>query len=252
MSSLIDTSSLISIINQAIENHKALSVIRKGDGENIFIGYGVIPIIPWKKYRKKLKHYNISIWNIPFQLLLRSDLIKALNSCDILGIAPLKHRHGFWSLEEDIQSYVIQFKEPIFCDMNFHLELIRCPYSNKLMNKDWEKVFSGKRIGLISHRDPKKFIKNMNAELKYRIDIPKRKAPFKYMNKKKYDHINKQIEKYNSNIDIWLLAAGVYSLIFSEKIRSLGGIAIDIGSSVDTWVNDYSTRGVHRKLIEGK
>ena len=59
----------LSLILKNINDVSQGSFIRKGDGENIVLMYGILNSIPFKNYRKKLIHYNISLWDISFQLL---------------------------------------------------------------------------------------------------------------------------------------------------------------------------------------
>ena len=62
------------------------SFIRKSDGENVILAYGILNNIPFLKYRKKLIHFNISLFDISFQLFIRSELINAFSNSTILGI----------------------------------------------------------------------------------------------------------------------------------------------------------------------
>ena len=78
------------------------SYIRKGDGENIFLGYRKLNQISFFKYRKKLIHFNIRIWDKQFQTFLKEELAQACSIATILGISLPEHRHGFWSIEEKI------------------------------------------------------------------------------------------------------------------------------------------------------
>ena len=67
-------------ILSSVEQKIPASFIRKSDGENIILMYGILNSIPFKNYRKKLIHYNISIWDISFQLFIRSELINAFSN----------------------------------------------------------------------------------------------------------------------------------------------------------------------------
>ena len=96
----------LSLILESINNNiNGCSFIRKNDGENVVLGFGIVESIPFNKYRKKLIHFNISIWDLSFQLYLRSELIKAFSNATILGIGGEKYKHGFWAIENEILSY---------------------------------------------------------------------------------------------------------------------------------------------------
>ena len=68
------------------------------------------------------------------------------------------------------------------------------------------------------------------------------------MTRKKYDQVLSDIKDYNSTGEFWLGAAGIYAKPFCEYIRQNGGIGIDIGSSMDSWLNEYHSRGHLRRL----
>ena len=223
------------------------SFIRKGDGENIIIGYRNINKVSFFKYRKKLIHFNISIWDISFQKFIREELIKACKSASILGISPIEHRHGFWSIEENIIEKLF-LSDIQFGDVNFHMGFIKIPFQKKLLNPIAEEIIANRKIGIIGHFNVEEFLNNYNSQVVIKLEIPKRRAKFQRMNRKKYDAILLGISNISPHLDIWLVAAGAYAKPFCEYIRQIGGIGIDIGSSLDTWVNKYHSRGHLRKL----
>ena len=89
MSEILNQDQTLNYILEIINSKKSASFIRKGDGENIVLSYGSIKSIPFYKYRKKLVHFNIPIWDIPFQLFIRSELIIAFSNATLLGISSI-------------------------------------------------------------------------------------------------------------------------------------------------------------------
>ena len=225
------------------------SFIRKSDGENIMLMYGILNSIPFRNYRKKLVHYNISIWDISFQLLIRSELIKSFSNASLLGISLPEHRHGFWEIEEDILSY-FSLSNQKYGDVNFHMGFIKIPHNNKLMNPIAQNIITNRKIGIISHCKVEKFLLQYNSKVIIRLEIPKRRARFQRMTKTTFNNVKDNIKTYNSQVDIWLVAAGIFAKAFCEYIREIDGIGIDIGSSIDTWLNEYHSRGHLRKLYK--
>ena len=225
------------------------SYIRKGDGENIFLGYGQLKQISFLKFRKKLIHFNIRIWDKQFQTYLKKELAAACKSPTVLGISQQEHRHGFWSIEEDI-IHLLSPENLQYGDVNFHMGFIKLPYQNNLMNPKAEEIISNRKIGIIGHCEVENFLNHYDSKVIARIEIPKRRAKFQRMTREKYDIILMEIHNLNSQIDIWLVAAGIYAKPFCEHIRKNGGIGIDIGSSLDTWVDEYHSRGHLRKLLK--
>ena len=246
---ILNQDQCLSKILSSLRNLESGSYIRKGDGENIIIGYRTFNKISFFRYRKKLVHFNISIWDISFQKFIRRELINACKSASILGISPLEHRHGFWSLEEDILNKI----SPVniqFGDVNFHMGFIKVPYQKKLLNPLAEEIITNRKIGIIGHLNVEEFLHNYNSQVIIKLEIPKRRSKFQRMSRKKYDAILLDIANINHHLDIWLVAAGAYAKPFCEYIRKIGGIGIDIGSSLDTWGNEYHSRGHLRKIYK--
>ena len=122
----------LSLILKNINNKIPSSFIRKGDGENIVLAFGILDSIPFYKYRKKLVHFNIPIWDISFQLFIRSELINTFSNATLLGISPINHKHGFWAIEEEILNYY-SLHQLLHGDMNFHMGFIKIPNQYKLI-----------------------------------------------------------------------------------------------------------------------
>ena len=249
MSEILNQDQTLNYILEIINSKKSASFIRKGDGENIVLSYGSLKSIPFHKYRKKLVHFNIPIWDIPFQLFIRSELIIAFSNATLLGISPVSHRHGFWEMEEKILNYY-SLENIQYADVNFHMEFIKLPRKNKLMNPIAEDIIRNRKIGIISHCAVENFLNHYNSKVIVRLEIPKRRAKFQRMTKKKYDMVLSKIKQYCSLVDIWLVAAGIYAKPFCEYIRQNEGIGIDIGSSMDSWINEYHSRGHLRRLMK--
>jgi stalled ribosome rescue protein Dom34 len=150
-------------------------------------------------------------------------------------------------MEEKILNYYY-FQDILRCDMNFHMGFIKIPNKNKLINPIAEEIINNQKIGIISHCKVENFLNHYSSQVIIRIEIPKRRANFQRMTRKKYDVVLSEIKKYCSLVDIWLVAAGIYAKPFCEYIRQNEGIGIDIGSSMDSWINEYHSRGHLRRL----
>ena len=249
MSEILTQDQTLNYILEKIISKKSASFIRKSDGENIVLSYGSLKSIPFHKYRKKLVHYNIPIWDIPFQLFIRTELINAFSNATLLGISPANHRHGYWAMEEEILNYY-SLQDILHCDMNFHMGFIKLPRQNNLINLIAEEIITNRNIGIISHCEVENFLNHYDSKVITRIEIPKRCAKLQRMTRIKYDVVLFEIKKYCSSVDIWLVAAGIYAKPFCEYIRQNGSIGIDIGSSMDSWLNEYNSRGHLRRLIK--
>jgi len=246
---ILNQDQCLSKILSNLSNLEPGSYIRKGDGENIIIGYRTINKISFFRYRKKLIHFNIPIWDISFQKFIRKELINACKSASILGISPLEHRHGLWSLEEDILNKLSPLNIR-FGDVNFHMGFIKIPFQKKLVNPLAEEIITNRNNGTIGHLNVGEFLANYSSKVITKLEIPQRRAKFQNMNQNKYDSVLNKIYSVNAKVDIWLVAAGIYAKSFCEHIRKAGGIGIDIGSSLDTWNDEYHSRGHLRKLYK--
>ena len=237
---------LLEVINR-VENNIPSSIIRKSDGENVIIGYKNIKGIKLRKYLKKLRHFNISYFNFSFQKFFRKELINSFYDADYIGV-PIKYfYYGYTSsvrkFEPKITNY-FSFNKEKYVDNHFQLEFIKLPNKNKLKNPIAEKLITNKKIGLITHFNLNDFFLKFNSKVLYQKSIPKRdlrKFNLK-MNIDKYNDIINFIKLNANKVDIWFLAAGAYAKPFSKYIKKYNGVAVDLGSVIDTWADEFHSR----------
>jgi len=246
----IKNNDLLTIIDNNINNKIPSSFIRKGDGENIIIGYRMISDIKLRKYLKMLRIMNIRYSHISFQKYIRKELISAFNNCDYLGIAPENHRHGSWRFEEKILKK-FNFSTAQYCDMNFHFKFIKIPGEDKLKSDIAEKIISNKNVGVISCFNIEQFLQKYNSNVScfYNLVKQRNRNPLYKITSETYQNIFELI-KENHNVDFWIVAAGIHAKIFCNYIKINNGIAIDIGSSIDTWNDVYNNRGHLRNIYD--
>lgn len=243
----ISNNQLLLDIKDRVEKKVPSSIIRKSDGENVVIGYKNVKGIRLIKYLKKLRHFNISYFNISFQKFFRKELINSFHHADYIGV-PIKYfYYGYTSsvrkFEPRITEY-FSFNKQKYVDNHFQLEFIKLPNKNNLKNPIAEQLISNKKIGLISHFNLNSFFLKFNSKVLFQKSIPKRdlrKFNLK-MSRKKYNDIINFIKINANKVDIWYLAAGAYAKPFSNYIKKYNGIAIDLGSVVDTWANEFHSR----------
>ena len=245
---IIDNNTLLNIMQSNIENKISSSFIRKGDGENIFIGYGIIHAIKLRKYLKMVKIMNLRYSHYKFHHYIKKELISAFYNCDYLGIAPKNYTHGAWKYESEVlEKFNLNQKK--YCDMNFHLEFIKVPDKNILVNSIAEKIITNKNIGIISCHEVDSLINNYNSTIvsSYKLIKQGENNLFNKITLNTYNEVFKLI-KNSLNVDLWIVGAGIHAKIFCNYIKNNKGVAIDIGSSIDTWANIYNHRGHLRKL----
>ena len=245
----IENNQLLEIIKNKIDSKTPLSVVRKGDGENVIIGYNVVHGIKTIKYLRKLRHFNIRIINIKFQKYLRTELVKSFLNADYLGVAKNYSYSSIRKYDMEISNHY-KFNEDNFIDSHFHLEFVKIPDKIELINKNAQHIISNKKIGLISHLNINSFLKYHKSEVVVQYKIPKRDAGFfNKMNFDSYYSVLDGIKKNQSKVDLWLLAAGPYAKLFSNYIKKIGGVGLDIGSAIDTWAGEYESRKYLREIL---
>ncbi|MCF7802169.1 MAG: hypothetical protein K9N34_09150 [Candidatus Marinimicrobia bacterium] len=247
MSEILTREALILALHQRLEARIPTSVIRKGDGENMVLGYGLIPTIPRKWYYKKMYHFNVYPWQIRFQLFLRTQLVLAFQQADYLGISKPEHRHGLWSQEEEILR-IFGLENRVHCDMNFHMDFIKYPSQYRLVTSEAEKLVTGRRVGLITHRSLDDFFAHFDSKVVFQTKIPKRRSRVEVMTQQRFQNILAQIDAHTDDVDVWFVGAGIYAKPFCNHIKATGGIGIDLGSTLDSWADDYQSRGHLRKF----
>ena len=245
----IDNNTLLKIINKSIEKKIPLSVVRKGDGENVIIGFKSIKGIGIIKYLKKLRHFNIKRYDIKFQKYFRDELLDSFYNSDYLGIAKDYSYSSVRRFDYEITNYYNLDKKNLI-DSHFHLEFSKDPNNNNLINPIAQKLISNKKVGIVSHFDITDFLKYHNSKIVCQFSVPKRDAGlFNKMTIEKFNKIKKSIINVKEEIDIWFLAAGAYAKPFCNYVKQNNGIAIDIGSAIDTWVGQYHSRKYLREMI---
>jgi len=246
---ILSDEAFLQILAERLSRKEPTSVVRKGDGENILLGFGLSEDFPFKAYRKKMKHYNIHLWDLALQLKLRSELARAYANADFLGISSAQERQGYWKNEQFILDYYA-LNQKIFFDMNFHFQFIKKPDQKQLLNHSAQTMISGKKIGIVSHWDVSAFLKENDSELICRLSLPKRRSRFSFMTRSLFDAILQDLKSKARQADIWLMAAGPYAKPFCQAVKTGGGFALDIGSSMDSWMNVYETRGHLRRIAK--
>ncbi len=99
---ILENSDLFDIINKSINNRIPSSFIRKGDGENIVIGYNRLKEIDYKQYKRIMRIMNVKLKTRSLQQFIIDKLFSAFNNCNVLGISKIEQRYNFWAIENNI------------------------------------------------------------------------------------------------------------------------------------------------------
>ena len=144
---ILENSDLFDIINKSIKNKIPSSFIRKGDGENIVIGYNRLKEIDYKQYKRIMRHMNVKLKNRSLQQFIIDELFSAFNNCNVLGISKIEQRYNFWAIENNVLE-LLNFVSNQYCDMNFHMDFVKYPRENKIRTEVAREIISNKNLGI--------------------------------------------------------------------------------------------------------
>jgi len=226
---------------------KPLSFLRVGDGETLML---CPDKIEWQEnYRRISQNHLGYVLEGQDSIDIKNIIEDAIVNCDILGVAPKKHReiNEFWdaqhSLIEDIQLKNNILTENVkYCSLDAHMHLLEYGLLNKLLSKITEVV-------IISSRDLERDIAKKYPNLKD-IEYYLTEGEFAYeqnpivssLYPETYKNIVKKIREKNRAGQICLFGAGFIGKGLGSHFKKAGGIAIDIGSVFDLWAGKR-TRG---------
>ncbi len=248
-------------IRRAIESRAPFSVVRLYDGEARFVVATAAPapqrlldterfVIGDEVWRNWFGH---SIADIPQSQLaaLHASLLRAIGNADILGVPTAErliadsYHFGYLAflarrLADDGIRAASASVSDAFLSMNLHRD--DRFYARLLSGLDW--------IGVISPHHGLASSLAAHLGIPHALDfvIPgERQLPRHILATTLQSHFPDRFHELMSTLElphqgaVVLVAAGLLGKIYCEKIKSLGGIAIDIGSVADGWMG-FNTR----------
>ena len=91
-------------------------------------------------------------------------MINSCNKADYIGIAKDYSYSSIRKYEPEIIKYYNWEKKNLI-DSHFHLEFVKNPKNNNLLNPSAQKIISNKRIGIISHLNLHDFLHAHNSKI---------------------------------------------------------------------------------------
>ena len=116
-SQIIDNDILLNMIDNHINEGIPSSFIRKGDGENIVIGYKKIDGIKFKDFNRMMRIMNVRLFNYKFQEFIRKSLVESFNNCNVLGISKENQRFGHWEIVKTQMAKCKMFRTQMLADL---------------------------------------------------------------------------------------------------------------------------------------
>lgn len=231
-------------IESCLNTGKSVSVLRYGDGESFILNaYNDAHMMQYVLERQ--------LGYIPDGVTcrdIRNRLIEAYKNCDIIGI-PVNNRYmrdpeSSWAKAKGILERNVPIKKQIYTDIDFHSQFLERGYFDQLL-KSVDRIFyiSCRNIHLsLLEKYP-----NLKTAHGYHI-APEMKFSSEYTgipHLKDIENVRNWIGSMNVKGSLCLFGAGVIGKIYGNWFRDAGGIAIDIGSVMDSW-SGLKTRGEGR------
>ena len=265
-----------------IKNKSPLSLIRLGDGEGNFLSYND----KFKEFQNRDRQFIKTIWWGKLSLSegdcqkLSDRLVLAIKNADIIGIPNLSwfcRVLGSHSLEKKLlqkyngqgirgyTSIINTLIDPKFYHEHDSYKLSHKTLTSCNIHHDLE-VWGLYRL-IFNHLNECSVIschegihqvlrEKYGVTVKRLYKIPseyKYSQLFNYKDQQNHPHYPYYFQKLCSEItvsypgEVFLVAAGFLGKIYCNSIKNLGGIALDVGSIVDYWLN-YSTRSSYQRI----
>jgi len=227
-------------IKDCLENKQSFSICRMGNAEVATINIremthlrGITQGIPEDKINELLSILLISANNCDYVASMGAWLTEEY--FDIMPIKPTSIYRNWEQIFKDLGIINTNYCNP---DIGYHLFL---EGDNNLWN-----IIKDKHICLLTSKE--NVVDNMrkagiNCDL---ISIPPQTTRQEYTKDMKiplcgywhwdeYNKINDFLTEYHANYDIFLIGAGYLAKGYSDHIKKLGGISIDVGKVMNTW-----------------
>ncbi len=254
-----------------IQNKIPLSLIRLGDGEGNFLDYEK----EWQKFQEKDRETIQRTWWGCVRIdqnewqKLKGDYVSAIQNADIIGIPEFYRFCRSFRIQLIEKNQTVGFRGLItiihtLLNPSFYPEPNRIQPSDSSLTschihhnlETWglyQLIFNQiKDCSVIScHEEVSKFLqKQHGVTVKKFYKIPseyKYSQLFDYNDQKNKSHYPDYFQQICSEItvsyqgEVFLVAAGFLGKIYCNIIKMKGGIALDVGSIADYWLN-YTTR----------
>lgn len=245
----------LEIIKMAITERKPFSFIRIGDGEAKILGANrdvadeMVNQITETWWKQKITHSNTLE-------LLRMELLKSINSADMLGLfdPALDSNHLLMESKFLLSGKMVRK----YCDLNSTHSFVS---ASEHLNWHNQNLIAGlvdgqEIITLITCRDiASKVADKFKVKTVIWLPIP---AEAKYADWQEigyYHHYPTRMQELLDQIKplcrghLFLVGAGILGKIYCRIIKERGGIALDLGSVFDNWAGHTKRPSVRKNRI---
>ena len=251
------TQELTGRIHEAITECRPFSAIRLGDGEGRVLGYpnvfSDLEVLSQVLYyhfgpesMHRLKHDATATWINDAMLDLRSLLVQSIRQADVVGLPIGEYFDGY---EKSPSHGLLGFA----CATNFGLAEVRHRHERDIVGADVFQVLAARgqlyrsaaglarRVHVVGPWDIReKLSKALNVENVNWVQVP---GHYTWRGEKGLGHypdLYKYVSNFLQNMDdaageLFFVGAGLLGKYYCSLIKERGGVALDIGSVIDSW-----------------
>lgn len=255
-------------LTKSIQNGIALSAIRVNDGEGniLSVGSPICPLSVWEfNANKIIKMMFASDGGAASDFHVhRGMLIKAINDADIIGIPPRKRALASLSkarLKQDLRGMagVHQVAQELVRgvqtgEVDLTDKCIVSGHFSREIDSYYKEIVAGQDsasyIGCYDEIPPI-LCKDLALRNVFHYKLPQQPSNVgvrKFKSARHYSDIfPKILEELNVSRrgECFFVSAGLLGKAYCSRIKSLGGVAIDIGSLADAWVGNPVRPFIH-------
>lgn len=256
----LNYSEIIAMVIEALDKSRPFSYIRLGDGEGNVLG------LTQNKYPNANRVWAKKICDLQFgQDVLSHDQIlevakfvsRSVSSCDILGIMrPERLKEIYFNkelpydrqLSGNFYNYEFLVESGLLGERNFRYADSSINYDPYFENRLFDLADKADKIGILGpHPEAVDFFNKMGLDVFKFIRIPGEKKYFPSSDQHYPDGFRiacDEIHKYDLSGVLFYVGGGLLGKYYCSEIKKMGGVALDIGSSMDRISGFRNTRGV--------
>lgn len=239
---IMEDEDVIAAIEHAKRWRQPFSIVRVGNGEARVVGYP--DYIPPLWLSRSYTNWFGSRENTNQNASIRAELLAAMVASDIVGVP-----HGLgggndgqWALAHRmLRLYSAMPASGRLCRHAFHLTALK--------DRSFERIVGGEEyLTVISPHDIREPLESQFGVKNARwFPIPGQAKFFRGLDERKHypDVFMELRQQLNIRVpgEIFLIGAGPLGKVYCHWVKTLGGIALDVGSILDVWAGHATRSG---------
>lgn len=244
---------VVSRIKDYVYSHTPASIVRYGEGEAKVVAATLDDPVSMKTASKKIRRQMGFLPTRDDLVKIRSMILESMQNSDICGLLPGKK---FSEEHLDAQKLLVEKHQKLNCNS----DVCSCVVNTAIYENLGEILRNTKSLSVVGCRDVRSFFaENYNI-----LDLAIYQTPSQFVMRSiddpyemkmysqnfwphMYEKIISEISVRNEG-EVFLVGAGLLGKRICTEIKVRGGIAIDLGSKMDTMVGKI-TRGSGRPVL---